>query len=119
MKKIYSLFIGRWQPLHDGHKKLMQVVLDEGRNVLVGIRDTEITDKNPYSAEQREVMIREAFPDTERVKIIILPDIEEVVHGREVGWGVRELKLDAETELISGTKIRNANNLKVDTVQNI
>lgn len=101
-----SLFIGRWQPLHDGHKKLIQTVLDEGKKVLVAIRDTPISEKDPYSVEERWVMIRRAFPDDKLVRIISIPDIEEVVYGREVGWGVRQLKLDEVTESISGTKER-------------
>lgn len=99
----YSLFIGRYQPFHKGHQKLIQTVLDEGKNVCVAIRDTEISESNPYSAHEREKMIAEAFP---QVKIIIIPDIEEIVYGRKVGWGIRELHLDAETEAISGTAIR-------------
>lgn len=100
---IYSLFIGRWQPFHDGHKKLIQTVLDEGKNVCVAIRDTDISESNPYTTEERRAMIEEAFP---QVKIIVIPDIEEVVYGRKVGWGIRELHLDEKTEAISGTKIR-------------
>lgn len=105
---IYSLFIGRWQPFHDGHKKLIQSVLDEGKNVLIAIRDTEVSEKNPYSVRERHDMIDKAFPDVSRVKIIAIPDIEEVCYGRDVGWGIREIRLDPETEEISGTKIRAA-----------
>lgn len=99
----YSLFIGRWQPFHEGHQKLIQKVLDEGKNVCVAIRDTEISDENPYTAEERERMILCAFP---MVKVIIIPDIEEVVYGRRVGWGIREIRLDEATENISATKMR-------------
>lgn len=102
MKK-YSLFIGRWQPFHAGHKALIQTVLDEGKNVLVGIRDTEISESDPFTAEEREKMIKEALP---QVRTIILPDIEEVVYGRKVGWGIREIHLGEEIEKISGTEIR-------------
>lgn len=101
---IYSLFIGRWQPFHEGHQKLIKTVLDEGKNVCVAIRDTEISESNPYSAEEREIMIKKIFP---QVKTIIIPDIEEIVYGRKVGWGIRELHLDDNIESISGTTIRN------------
>lgn len=99
----YSLFIGRWQPFHKGHQALIQKVLDEGKNVCVAIRDTEISDTDPFTAEQREKMIKDVFPN---VKVIVIPDIEEVVYGRKVGWGIREIHLDEATEAISGTKIR-------------
>ena len=29
---IYSLMIGRYQPLHEGHRKLIKTVLAEGKN---------------------------------------------------------------------------------------
>lgn len=106
----YSLFIGRWQPFHEGHKKLIQKVLDEGKNVCIAIRDTEISKENPYTVMEREMMIVKAFPDADfRIVIIRIPDIEEVCYGRKVGWGIREIRLDEETEKISGTEIRNDN----------
>lgn len=107
MKKKYSLFIGRYQPFHKGHKKLMEVVLKEGKNVLVGVRDTEIDENNPYTAQERVDMILESMGDYgDKLAVIIIPDIEEVCYGRKVGWGIREIKLDEETESISATKIR-------------
>ena len=100
----YSIFIGRYQPLHQGHVKLITTVLDEGKKVCVALRDTKIDDDNPYSLIEREDMLKKEFGN--KVKIITVPDIEHVCHGRKVGWGIREVKLDAETEEISATKIR-------------
>ena len=48
----FSAFIGRWQPLHDGHKALFQQKLDEGGNVLIMIRDVQPDEKNPYTAAE-------------------------------------------------------------------
>ena len=102
----YSLFIGRYQPLHQGHIALIQRVLDEGKSICVALRDTEIDENNPYSTEQRKEMFFKEFKD--KVKVIVIPDIEEVCYGRKVGWGIREIKLDKKTESISASKIRNA-----------
>lgn len=102
----YSFFIGRWQPLHDGHIKLIRGVLNEGKKVAVGLRDTPVDTKNPYTIEQRKEMFKKVFGD--EVKLVVLPDIAEVCYGRDVGWGVRELKLDPYTEAISATNIRKA-----------
>lgn len=99
----YSLFIGRWQPLHDGHKALFDQVRKEGKKILIGIRDTEISEINPYSVAERMAMIKEQVPDAE---VVVIPDIEEVVYGRGVGYGIREIRLSAEIEDISATKIR-------------
>ena len=47
MAKKYSLFIGRYQPLHAGHINLIRVVLNEGKNVLVALRDTRFLKLTP------------------------------------------------------------------------
>ena len=102
-----SLFVGRWQPFHDGHKKLMETVLKEGKPIVVAIRDTEISHKNPYSVTERWTMIRRALQKYgELVKVVSIPDIDEICYGREVGYEVRQIDLDKEIEAISGTKTR-------------
>jgi len=66
-------------------------------------------DDNPYSIEQRCRMIQDRFSKeffNRQIVLSIIPDIEEVVYGRGVGWGIREIKLDKEIEKISATKIR-------------
>ena len=71
----FSLFIGRWQPLHDGHKQLFQQVLDEGGNVLIGIRKGVVDEKNPYTAEQVKENIEKTYSleiSENRVNVIIL-----------------------------------------------
>jgi len=123
MSKKYSLFIGRWQPFHEGHKALIDKVLDEGKNVCIAIRDTEVDENNPYDVADRMLQILEAFrdlssPDGERRLIIVtIPDIEEICYGRDVGYGIRELSLGADIEAISGTKVREAQR-SADNVDN-
>ncbi len=103
-----SLFVGRWQPFHNGHKALIETVLKKGKPVVVAIRDTRIDTKNPYSTYERWSMIQGALKKYgELVKIIVIPDIDEICYGREVGYGIRKIDLHPEIEEISGTKIRN------------
>jgi nicotinamide mononucleotide adenylyltransferase len=109
MKKSYSLFIGRYQPFHDGHEALIRSVLDEGKDVCIALRDTNISDMDPYSVRERVQMIAARFEKElaeERILIAVLPDITEVCYGRKVGWGMREIRLDEELEKISATDIR-------------
>lgn len=103
-QKEYSLFIGRYQPLHAGHIKLMKKVISEGKNVLVALRNTGINKDNPYSVEMRRELFDKVLGD--KVKVIVIPDIAEVVYGRKVGWGIRQIRLDKKTEDISATKLR-------------
>ncbi len=105
-----SLFIGRYQVpggIHDGHKALFETVLKEGHSVVIAIRDTKVDKKNPYLAVDRQVMIKEAMKSWgDKVEVIIIPDIDEVCYGREVGWGVRRIYVGEELEAISSTQIR-------------
>ena len=110
-KKIYSLVIGRFQciPPHKGHLTLIDTLLKEGKDVCIALRDTEIDEKNPYNYIQRLKAFQQIYHNEiaeEKVIIIKIPDIEEVVYGRKVGWEIREIRLDKEIEDISGTKIR-------------
>ena len=102
----YKFFIGRFQPFHQGHQAFVDELLKDGP-VCVAIRDTKIAKDNPYTTKARKKMIRKAFPDKNLVKIITIPDITEVVYGRNVGYEVKEIRLDSKTEAISGTDIRN------------
>ncbi len=102
--KRYALFIGRWQPFHNGHKYIIDQAVKEGKNVCVAIRDTEISEANPYTIEQRIEMIWRVYGDS--VKTIVLPDIESINIGRKVGYGVNRIDPPENIGRISGTKIR-------------
>lgn len=103
---MYSLFLGRWQPFHKGHKKLIDKVLEEGKSVVVAIRDTEISESNPFTVDERKKMIRGVYGS--KVRVITIPDITEVCYGRKVGWKVRKIRLDKQSEEVSATSIRNS-----------
>ena len=107
--KQYSMYVGRWQPLHKGHQWLFQQSLDEGKNVLICIRDVKPDEKNPYTAEQVKNNIEEYYGElitNETVKVIIIPDIESICYGRGVGYDIIEFVPPQEIHDISATKIR-------------
>lgn len=107
--KQYSMFIGRWQPWHDGHKWLIDQRLNEGKNVLICIRDIEPDDKNPYTSQEVENRIIGTLIDLiqeGRVKVMIIPDIESINFGRGVGYDIIEHIPPQEVGDISATKIR-------------
>lgn len=107
------LLPGRWQPLHVGHEWLIQQELDLGKKVVVGIRDTPVSEKDPYSALLRKRMIEHRYAD-EDVEAWIMPDIEAVSYGRKVGYEVREAKdIPAEVFEISATGVRGGNRANV------
>jgi cytidyltransferase-like protein len=107
--KQYSMLVGRYQPFHDGHKWLMNQCLDEGKNVLICIRDIEPDDKNPYTSEEVYNNVSQELSEIigeGRVKVIIIPDIESVNFGRGVGYDIIEHIPPQEVGDISATKIR-------------
>jgi len=108
-KGQFSLFVGRWQPLHAGHKAMFQQVLDEGGNVLIGIREGELNEKNPFTPLEVADNIMTEYEDyiqQNRVKVMILPDICSVEFGRGVGYDIIERVPPTEIADISATKIR-------------
>ena len=107
--KQYSMFIGRWQPWHDGHRWLIDQRLNQGKNVLILIRDIEPDDKNPFTAQQVYENMLLKLSDLiidQRVKVMVIPDIESVNFGRGVGYDVIEHIPPQEVSNISANKIR-------------
>ena len=102
----YALFIGRWQPFHKGHHALMSTMLQQGKKLCIAIRDTEVSAFDPLTADERLEMLRKVFPDTDAVKIVVIPDIESVNYGRGVGYAINEIQMPANIEGISATLIR-------------
>ena len=109
MGKQYSMFIGRWQPWHDGHRWLIDQRLEQGKNVLICIRDIEPNEKNPFTAQEVYENILLKVYDLiieERVKVMVIPDVESVNFGRGVGYDIIEHLPPTEVSEISATKIR-------------
>jgi cytidyltransferase-like protein len=110
-EKKYSMFIGRWQPLHKGHLWLINERLKEGKNIWLAIRDVKPDEKNPWTAQEIEKMIyegelKELILDG-RIIVSIIPDIESVNYGRGVGYDVIKHVPPKEIGDISATSIRN------------
>ena len=107
----YSMFVGRWQPLHKGHLWLINERLKEGYNVWLGIRDVEPDEKNPWTAQQILEMVKEGelkeLIEAGKVLPTIIPDIESINYGRGVGYDIIEHVPPKEIGDISATSIRN------------
>jgi len=109
MSKKYSMFIGRWQPWHQGHRWLIDQRLNDGKNVLICIRDVEPNENQPWTAD--EVMLNLSVElkyliEEGRIKIIKIPDVESINYGRGVGYDVIEHIPPQDIKEVSATKIR-------------
>jgi len=105
----YAMFIGRWQPWHEGHRWLIDQQLNQGKKVLLCVRDVKQDDKNPWSAYQIMIMLTEELIELiedGKVRLMIIPDIESINFGRGVGYDIIEHVPPQEINDISATKIR-------------
>lgn len=109
--KKYAVFIGRYQYLHEGHKYLFRKKIEEGIPVLVWIRSVPTDEKNPFDPTKVEQMFWND-PETSSwiakgmMRVMILPDVEGVYYGRDVGYKVEKLEVPEEIANISATKLR-------------
>lgn len=102
----YNMFIGRYQSPHLGHMKLFDTYLNYGKPVLIAIRDVPKDSKNLLSARDIKNLFKTIYRKNLLVKVIIIPDIESVNYGRDVGYSVNCINTDIVVESISGTYIR-------------
>ena len=105
----YALFIGRWQPWHDGHQWLIDQQLNKGNNVCIAIRDVPLDDKNWWTAFDIADSLVARFANevnTGKIKVTVIPDIDSINIGRGVGYDIIEHVPSEEVAAISATKIR-------------
>ena len=105
----FAMFVGRWQPLHKGHQELFKQAMDEGKNVLICIRDVQPDEKNPFLSTEIKSNIEEHYSNEislGKVKVMVIPDICSIEFGRGVGYDIIERTPPQEIGEISATKIR-------------
>ena len=105
----YAMFIGRWQPLHESHQALFQEALNEGKNLLICIRDGEVNERNPFTPEEVKNNIENTYAllvSSGIMKVMIIPDIESINFGRGVGYDIVEYVPPTEISDVSATNIR-------------
>ena len=109
-----ALIIGRWQPWHKGHRELFKAALDRAEKVAIGVRATFETDgKNPFTFDEVKKFIDDDLSGEfeGKYEVIDLPNITNVIYGRDVGYKVEKISFDDEIENISATNVRKSMNL--------
>ena len=80
MKYSVALFIGRFQPFHNGHLYSLQKCLEIAESVIVGIGSSQTsgTQDNPWDYETRKKMIESlsarASLRGSSLKVVAIPD---------------------------------------------
>ena len=107
-KSPTALFVGRYQPFHDGHRRLIEEGIRRVGQACIAVRDKHGSDeKNPFSyfdVKQRIEAGLSAFPG--RYIVLPLPNITHVFYGRDVGYTIERIQLEQSLEEISATRIR-------------
>ena len=113
-KRKTALIIGRWQPWHEGHRGLFLAALERAERVAIGVRHTHATDgKNPFTFDEVKEFIDKDLSNQYAGKydVIELPNITNVIYGRDVGYKVEKISLGDDIEKISATEVRKSMNL--------
>jgi len=76
MKKSHALFIGRFQPFHNGHLDALENILKENKKltIVIGSSQEKNTEKNPWSGEERKNILEKLFKNKIQIDIKLLPD---------------------------------------------
>jgi adenylylsulfate kinase len=101
--------LGRWQPWHEGHRKLFERALAKTGQVVIQIRDCQgWNGSNPFGANQvKDFIKRDLDPLYQgQYEIQLVPNVVNITYGRDVGYKIEQESFDMATHAISATKIR-------------
>lgn len=99
-----TLMLGRYQPWHEGHQALWGKAHERTDQVVIAVRDTQGTsEKDPLSYSE---VYRRIQQDANPSFIIKVPNITNIVYGRDVGYKIEQIDLGAEIHSISATQKR-------------
>ncbi len=101
-----TLMLGRYQPWHEGHHALYKEAGKRTDQVLLGVRNTYNTsEKDPLTFDQvKGYIAKDEFMDG--ALVLRLPNITNIVYGRDVGYKIEQVDLGAEIHAISATQKR-------------
>jgi cytidyltransferase-like protein len=112
-QKPTALFLGRYQPFHAGHRRLIEEGIRRVGQACIAVRDTfRIDDSNPlpfFAVKQR--IEAELQNHAGRFVVVPVPNITKVLYGSDVGhdlaeYDVERIVLDESVEAISATRLR-------------
>jgi len=101
-----TLMLGRYQPWHEGHHALYHEAKERTQQVMLGVRNTHGTsEKDPLSFDEVKRYIS-ADPAMSGAMVVKMPNITNIVYGRDVGYKIEQVDLGADIHAISATQKR-------------
>jgi adenylylsulfate kinase len=100
-----TLMLGRYQPWHEGHQALKEKADERTGQTVIAVRHTQGTsEKDPLSYQEVvEFISSNGIPRPFTIKV---PNITNIVYGRDVGYKIEQVDLGAEIHAISATQKR-------------
>lgn len=106
-KKPTVQLLGRWQPWHYGHQKLLESAIKKTGQVHIMVRDVYKVGDNPFNFSYvKKKIIASTKIFGKRIKISLVPNITNICYGRKVGYKIEKIILKKKIQVISATKIR-------------
>jgi nicotinamide-nucleotide adenylyltransferase len=90
-----SLVIGRFQPLHLGHIRMIEAAAERSTFLVIGIGscNSASTLENPFTAEEREEMVKASLDLGIPYEMKRIPDFQD--NGKWIGWIRENISFDA------------------------
>ena len=107
-QKPIAQMLGRFQPWHEGHRKLFECIVKQDLQVNIQVKDVYgIDKKNPFPFAKIKKMIQKDLKHFKsRIKITQAPNITNIILGRKVGYKVSKILTPPSYRNISATNIR-------------
>lgn len=95
MPALTCLFVGRFQPFHNGHLLVIKGMTKVCGRIIVAIgsSDKKGTLDNPFSAEERKEMMQEALQDANIIPAFDLTFVEVPDMPEDAAWTKKVLEL--------------------------
>ena len=91
------LFIGRFQPFHNGHLQVVNHLIGEGHQVIIAIGSAQYADnaQNPFTVKERREMIEKAL-QVARLKVERIVELQDKHNDDKWEAHVREVVPDSD-----------------------
>ena len=103
-----ALFIGRYRPFHDAHRRQIEDGLLRVGQACIAVRDTQSTEiENPLPFFTVQQHIETALSaHTGRFVVVPLPNITDVFHVRDLGFNLEQVVLNETAEAVPTRSVR-------------